>query len=77
MNITFEEIRDIIEEEVYIGSGTVLGVSDAARAVLARIEAAQPTLAGGWASPSLHGVYPGHEEGCVCLLCETTPTAKA
>ena len=19
-----------------------------------------------------HGVYPGHEEGCVCLLCETT-----
>ena len=39
--ITWEEVRDIIEEEVYIGSGTVLGVTDAAKAIVARIEAAQ------------------------------------
>jgi len=44
MNITWEEIRDIIEEEIYIGSGTTLGVSDAAKAIKARIEAVEQGL---------------------------------
>lgn len=42
--ITWEEIRDIIEEEVYIGSGAVLGVNDAAKAIVARIEAAEHSV---------------------------------
>jgi hypothetical protein len=37
--ITVEEIRDIIEEEVYIGEGTTLGATDAARVIHARIRA--------------------------------------
>ena len=36
--ITKEEIRDIVEEAVYIGSGTVLGVGDAASIIAANIE---------------------------------------
>lgn len=44
MNITWEEIRDIIEEEIYIGSGITLGVSDAAKAIKARIEAVEQGL---------------------------------
>ena len=60
MNITWEEIRDIIEEEIYIGSGTTLGVSDAAKAIKARIEAVEQGLhptggtlsnQGSWYSP--------------------------
>lgn len=55
MNITWEEIRDIIEEEIYIGSGTTLGVTDAAKAIKARIEAVEQGLyqpaQGSWYSP--------------------------
>jgi hypothetical protein len=74
--ITWEEIRDIIEEEVYIGSGAVLGVNDAAKAIVARIEAAQQS----GASDGLHSCLCGDriplDEYC-CSNCRAWETTRA
>jgi len=70
MNITWEEIRDIIEEEIYIGSGTTLGVSDAAKAIKARIEAVEQSVQSD-ACPACDGIGSMKLFGLITLNCST------